>query len=125
MKFVSPFLALLLSVLGLGQNATVTLTGSSCLLQLAGKGLDGQILLSANDWWCVIRVAEDLAGDFGNITGKNLMLVNCVSGKSNTQNIMKRDGEWKRKEKRPKGGQHYGENSNGGGRTVLYMYNPP
>jgi len=84
MKSLAPFfvalLPLLSSVIALGQNATVTtVSPSSELLHLAGSGLDGQILLSANDWWGVIRAAEDLAADFGKVTGKNLTLGNWRS----------------------------------------------
>jgi hypothetical protein len=74
------------SVAALGQNATVTTTPSSGLLQLAGSGVNGQILLSADDWWGVLRAAEDLAGDFGKVTGKNLTLANWQSS-----NVTKRD----------------------------------
>jgi len=41
--------------------------------------VSGQILLSADDWWGVLRAAEDLAGDFGKVTGKNLTLANWQS----------------------------------------------
>jgi hypothetical protein len=67
------------SAAALGQNATVTTTSSPGLLQLAGSGVSGQILLSADDWWGVLRAAEDLAGDFGKVTGKNLTLANWQS----------------------------------------------
>ena len=66
-------------ILALGQNQTVTLTGGNGLLQLAGNGKNGQILLSSNDWWGVIRAAEDLAMDFARVTGKNLTLANWLS----------------------------------------------
>jgi hypothetical protein len=75
-------LAFLPLVLALGQNRTVTLTGGSGLLQLAGAGVDGQILLSANDWWGVIRAAEDLAGDVEKVTGERLTLGHWMAGES-------------------------------------------
>jgi hypothetical protein len=81
--------AILSSVIALGQNATVTTVNPAPgLLQLAGNGLDGQILLSAYDWWGVIRAAEDLAVDFGKVTGKNLTLGNwgSVGPSMNTTN---------------------------------------
>jgi hypothetical protein len=124
-SFLPLSLSLLSSVLALGQNATVTLTSGSGLLQLAGKGINGQILLSANDWWGVIRAAEDLAGDFGKVTGTNLTLGNFVSGQSSTANVTKRDGQWKWDGKGPKDGPHHGEHGSGSGTTVLYTYNPP
>jgi hypothetical protein len=62
------------SVEALGQNATVTMQSAAGLLVLAGENQTGQILLSANDWFGVLRAAEDIAGDFGKVTGKNLTL---------------------------------------------------
>jgi hypothetical protein len=46
-----------------------------------GGGGDGQILLSAKDFCGVIRAAEDLAGDVGKVTGKNLTLANWQGGR--------------------------------------------
>ena len=86
MKINSPILlGLIPSVLALGQNATVTLNSAPGLFQLAGSGTAGQILLSANDWWGVIRAAQDLAGDFGKVTGRNLTLGNWQSGGNYTK----------------------------------------
>jgi hypothetical protein len=74
MKLLYSLLTLLPGVLALGQDSVVTLKSAAGLLQLAGGGLDGQILVSANDWWGVIRAAEDLASDIGKVTGKNMTL---------------------------------------------------
>ena len=41
----------------------------------AGNGT-GQILVSSDDYWGVIRAAGDLAVDFGRVTGTNLTLSN-------------------------------------------------
>jgi hypothetical protein len=84
MKFSSShffaFLACSLeSAHALGQNQTVSLTPGDGLLQIAGSGVNGQILVSANDWWGVLRVAEDLAGDVGKVTGRNLTLGNWMA----------------------------------------------
>jgi hypothetical protein len=73
-SFLLALSALASSVTAFGQNATVTTKASPGLLQLAGSGIDGQILVSANDWWGVIRAAQDLATDFGKVTGTNLTL---------------------------------------------------
>jgi hypothetical protein len=75
-SFLLALSSLCSSVIAFGQNATVTTKPSPGLLQLAGSGIDGQILVSANDWWGVIRAAQDLAIDFGKVTGKNLTLGN-------------------------------------------------
>lgn len=85
MKATSTFLALsalCCSVAALGQNATVTTSSGPGLLQLAGNKQEGQILLSADDWWGVIRAAEDLAGDVGKVVGKNLTLANWKGNKT-------------------------------------------
>jgi len=74
MKFLAGLLTLLPGALALGQAPIVTTTGGNGTLQLAGSGVNGQILLSGDDWWGVLRAAEDLAEDFGRVTGKNLTL---------------------------------------------------
>lgn len=56
----------------LGQNRTVAFISSEGALKLAGNGNTGQILVSANENWGVQRAAEDLATDFGKVTGANL-----------------------------------------------------
>jgi hypothetical protein len=109
----SALLALLPSVLALGQSPTVTLTGGYGDLQLAGSGVHGQILLSANDWWGVIRAAQDLAGDVGKVTGRNLTLGNWRAGGKNASISPS-----------PANGDHVGTETHGGETTVLYTYNP-
>lgn len=79
-SFLLALSALASSVTAFGQNATVTTKASPGLLQLAGSGIDGQILVSANDWWGIIRAAQDLANDFGKVTGTNLTLGNWHGG---------------------------------------------
>jgi hypothetical protein len=73
------------SVEALGQNSTVTTSSAPGLFQLAGNGQEGQILLSSSDWWGVIRAAEDLAGDFGKVLGKNLTLANWKGAQTTVQ----------------------------------------
>lgn len=58
--------------LGLGQRNTITLAPTADALQLAGAGINGQILVSANDWFGVQKAAHGLAEDFGRVTGTNL-----------------------------------------------------
>ena len=137
---------LLAIVHGLGQNQTVTLTAGDGLLQLAGGNSNGQILLSADDWWGVIRAAEDLAGDFGKVTGTNLTLGNWLPGGS-ASNFTKRyaqsgpggggggggwgppgggGGGWGSPgfAPPPQSGGHNITNVTGTETTVLYMYMP-
>ncbi|TVY84194.1 hypothetical protein LSUE1_G001541 [Lachnellula suecica] len=149
MKSPTSFLVVLFPlvslVAALGQNATITTTApASGLLQLAGTGIDGQILLSADDWWGVIRAAEDLATDFGKVTGKNLTLGNwgSWSNSTNTTSVGKRTmlkgdtNAWSS----AKGSANYGARpwglpgpqsssqnetvTEGGETTVYYTYNP-
>lgn len=62
----------------LGQDPTITTikpkNGTSSPLQIAGKGLNPQILVSKEEWWGVLRAAEDLAADLGKVVGENLTL---------------------------------------------------
>ncbi|TVY88717.1 hypothetical protein LAWI1_G004163, partial [Lachnellula willkommii] len=120
---------LLSSVLALGQNATVTTSPTAGLLQLAGNGLDGQILLSADDWWGVIRAAEDLARDFGKVTGRNLTLGNwgsTTNTNTTVANVGKRSSSGIRHRalsvlQSARDNETY---TNGSSTTVYYTYNP-
>lgn len=62
-------------VSALGQKPVVSLQGSDGDFQIAGGPISaGQILVSDNDYWGVIRAAGDLAADFGKVTGTNYTL---------------------------------------------------
>jgi hypothetical protein len=66
-------------VSGLGQKPIVSFTESADSFQIAGGAVKaGQILVSSNDYWGVIRAAGDLAVDFGRVTGTNYSLSNGV-----------------------------------------------
>ncbi|KAJ4292856.1 hypothetical protein N0V88_005514 [Collariella sp. IMI 366227] len=61
----------------LGQERLILTNGYGSHLQLAGGHVGkGQILVSGNDYWGVIRAAGDLAIDFGRVTGTNYTLSN-------------------------------------------------
>ncbi|KAB5578761.1 hypothetical protein GE09DRAFT_560311 [Coniochaeta sp. 2T2.1] len=67
-------------VSGLGQQPIVAFNSSEGAFQIAGGSIStGQILVSSNDYWGVIRAAGDLALDFGRITGTNYTLSNGVN----------------------------------------------
>jgi len=67
-------------VSGLGQQPIVAFTNSTGTYQIAGGSISaGQILVSSNDYWGVIRAAGDLAMDFGRVTGTNYTLSNGVN----------------------------------------------
>ena len=78
------WLALTSVVAGLGQERIISFDKSADnLLQLAGERVGGkggskagQILVSGDEYWGVIRAAGDLALDFGRVTGTNYTLSN-------------------------------------------------
>ncbi|KAF5019527.1 hypothetical protein F66182_8469 [Fusarium sp. NRRL 66182] len=79
---VSTLLSITLSGLlplasGLGQQSIITFNKSDDSFQIAGNNVGtGQIRVSKDEYWGVIRAAGDLAVDFGRVTGKNLTLSN-------------------------------------------------
>ena len=61
----------------LGQQSIISTKGHGAELQIAGGPVGkGQILVSKDDYWGVIRAAGDLAVDFGRVTGTNYTLSN-------------------------------------------------
>ena len=61
----------------LGQERIISINATSpSAFQIAGGPVagGGQILVSDNDYWGVIRAAGDLAQDFGRVTGVNYTL---------------------------------------------------
>ncbi|KAL2117636.1 hypothetical protein VTJ04DRAFT_7296 [Mycothermus thermophilus] len=65
----------------LGQERIISTDGRKAELQIAGDKIGrGQILVSSNDYWGVIRAAGDLAVDFGRVTGVNYTLSNGEKG---------------------------------------------
>ena len=67
-------------VAGLGQQKIISFTDSPGSFQIAGGSIKaGQILVSTNEYWGVIRAAGDLAQDFGRVTGTNYTLSNGQS----------------------------------------------
>jgi len=65
----------------LGQTPIISFNATSGGFQIAGGAVtQGQILVSSNDTWGVVRAAGDLAADFGRVTGTNYTLSSGVSG---------------------------------------------
>jgi hypothetical protein len=65
----------------LGQERIISLDKHGADLQIAGGHVGkGQILVSSNEYWGVIRAAGDLAVDFGRVTGTNYTLSNGEKG---------------------------------------------
>ncbi|KAI8304778.1 hypothetical protein K4K59_012609 [Colletotrichum sp. SAR11_240] len=68
-------------VSALGQQAIVSFKSGDNTFQIAGGNVKaGQILVSSDDYWGVIRAAGDLAVDFGRVTGTNYTLSNGEGG---------------------------------------------
>nr|CEG02827.1 unnamed protein product [Fusarium pseudograminearum CS3487] len=64
-------------VSGLGQQAIVSFNSSDDAFQIVGGDAGkGQIRVSEDEYWGVIRAAGDLAVDFGRVTGTNFTLSN-------------------------------------------------
>lgn len=57
------------NVLAIGQKSTINFDGHGCSLAEGGSSV--QIMVDQNDWPAVLRVADDLAMDFGRVTGAN------------------------------------------------------
>ncbi|KAH7247596.1 uncharacterized protein BKA55DRAFT_572477 [Fusarium redolens] len=70
-------LGLLPLALCLGQQPIVAFNKSDKAFQIVGADIGtGQIRVSKDDYWGVIRAAGDLAVDFGRVTGTNFTLSN-------------------------------------------------
>lgn len=68
-------------VSGLGQKPIIGFSESDGSFQIAGGAVSaGQIRVSSNDYWGVVRAAGDLALDFGRVTGTNYTLSNGDKG---------------------------------------------
>lgn len=62
-------------VAALAQQPVISFNGTAGDFQIAGGSISaGQIMVSENDYWGVIRAAGDLALDFGRVTGQNYTL---------------------------------------------------
>lgn len=83
MKVSLSLLGLLPLVAGLGQQPIIAFNKSDDAFMIAGKDSGkGQIRVSKDEYWGVIRAAGDLAVDFGRVTGTNLTLSNGESDAS-------------------------------------------
>ncbi|PKS08284.1 hypothetical protein jhhlp_005228 [Lomentospora prolificans] len=74
---VAAFAGLSPLVSAIGQKKIIAFESSDGAFQIAGKNLGaGQIRVSEDEYWGVIRAAGDLATDFGRVTGTNYTLSN-------------------------------------------------
>ncbi|KAF2177104.1 glycoside hydrolase family 115 protein [Zopfia rhizophila CBS 207.26] len=90
-QFVIRFLALASLLLGLvsaiGQKATIAFNGSTDSLLLASRDSHVNLILDAADWPGVLRAANDLAVDFGRVTGLNGTVTATGDGTANASMI--------------------------------------
>lgn len=64
-------------VSAIGQKQIITFESSDDTFQIAGGDIGaGQIRVSKDEYWGVVRAAGDLAIDFGRVTGTNYTLSN-------------------------------------------------
>lgn len=81
------FLCLLLcSVSAIGQNASIAFQDAHGRLKLADRGSYAQLMLDSADWPGVLRAADDLAVDFGRVTGVNGSVMVSNAGNKQTLN---------------------------------------
>ncbi|KAK7408794.1 hypothetical protein QQX98_009038 [Neonectria punicea] len=70
-------LSLALTADALGQERIISFDSLQDAFQIVGGDIHtGQIRVSENEYWGVIRAAGDLAADFGRVTGTNFTLTN-------------------------------------------------
>jgi hypothetical protein len=82
------FLAFAAAVSAIGQTPTLAFTDAPGSLQLAGTGSAPTIIIDAKDWPGVTRAGNDVANDFGLVTGTKGKLATTIAGLSNTTSII-------------------------------------
>ncbi|KAF2265522.1 hypothetical protein CC78DRAFT_599147 [Lojkania enalia] len=83
LNFLSLFLLSLNYVSALGQKATIDFRPGNGSYLLATRSSPVNLILDAADWPCVLRTANDLAVDFGRVTGLNGSL--AATGKAGSK----------------------------------------
>ena len=74
------FLSFTIGTLAIGQPASLTFSDTVGALKLGGTGSSPTIIIDAKDWAGVSRTANDLANDFGLITGTKGKVSTSTSG---------------------------------------------
>lgn len=77
---VIAYASFIASTLAIGQKPTINFDGNG--MELSSGGSAVQVMCEQNDWPAVLRVCDDLAMDFGRVTGVNgsVMLLTGGSG---------------------------------------------
>ena len=76
------------NAVAIGQIASLGFTETTGGLKLSGSGSTPTIVIDTKDWAGVVRVGNDLANDFGLVTGTKAKVVTSTSGLSNTPVII-------------------------------------
>ena len=72
----------------IGQPASIAFSETEGGLKLGGTGLGPTILIDSKDWAGVTRAGNDLANDFGLVTGADGKVVSSSSGLAGTPVII-------------------------------------
>ena len=83
-RWILPLALLVSSVLGIGQKTTVNFNGAG--MELASAGSSVQVMCEQDDWPGVLRVCDDVAMDFGRVTGTNGSVTLLSTGSAPTLN---------------------------------------
>jgi hypothetical protein len=81
-------LASAIEVLAIGQPASIAFTAIEGGLKLGGTGTAPTIVIDSKDWPGVTRTGNDVANDFGLVTGTKGRVVTSTSGLSNNSIII-------------------------------------
>lgn len=83
-----PLLIFFHGAVAIGQPASIAFSETDGGLKLGGTGTGPTIIIDSKDWAGVTRAANDLANDFGLVTGTKGKVVSSTSGLSNTPVII-------------------------------------
>jgi hypothetical protein len=79
-RVIALVLAFATGTLAIGQPASLTFSDTAGALKLGGTGSSPTIIIDAKDWAGVTRTANDLANDFGLVTGTKGKVSTSTSG---------------------------------------------
>jgi hypothetical protein len=85
---LASFLAFAITTLAIGQPASLAFSETADGLKLGGTGAAPTIVIDSKDWPGVTRAGNNLADDFGKVTGTKGKVATSTSGLSNTPVII-------------------------------------
>ncbi|KAJ4289067.1 hypothetical protein N0V90_011409 [Kalmusia sp. IMI 367209] len=92
LAYLASLLLFLVGVLAIGQPASIGFSETAGGLKLADASSAPTIVIDSKDWTGVTRTGNDLANDFGLVTGTKAKVVSSTSGLTNTPVIIA--GKW-------------------------------